>query len=59
MLALHPIEHDILGWIDYVYAKDKNGKLLLRAFQEPNRVEESSKAFFELDEFLEKLANEK
>jgi len=58
-LVLHPIEHDILGWIDYVYAKDVNGKLLLRAFQEPNRAEESSKAFLELDELLEKLENEK
>ena len=55
MLVLHPIQHEILGWIDYVYAKDANGKLLLRAFQEPNRVEESSKALFELDEYLEQL----
>ena len=39
-----------------MYALDDKGKLILRAFQEPNRVEESSKAFLELDEYLEKLS---
>jgi len=54
-LVLCPLNHPIIGWIDYVFAKSYNNKLLLRAFTGSNRVEESSQAFFELDEYLQEL----
>jgi len=34
-------------WYDYVFGS-VNGKILLKIFTEPNRVEESSKAMVEL-----------
>jgi len=40
-------------WYDYVFGSI-NGKIFLRIFTEPNRVEESSKAFVELIKLQEK-----
>ena len=47
-ICLYPLEYEG-EWFDYVFGY-VGSKLMIKAFKEPNRVDESSKALFELDE---------
>ena len=46
-LVIHPLKHNN-EYIDYVYGH-VGSNIAIKAFKEPNRVEESSNAFVELD----------
>ena len=51
-LILNPLKHNN-EYIDYVYGY-LGSKIAVKAFKEPNRTEESRKAFAELDKLRQK-----
>lgn len=51
-ICLYPLEYEG-EWFDYVFGY-VGSKLMIKAFKEPNRMEESSKALFELGEIQAK-----
>lgn len=51
-VCLHPLEYNG-EWFDYVFGY-VGSKLMIKAFKEPDRMKESSKALFELGEIQSK-----
>lgn len=54
MISIHPLKDNNGEWIDYVYGY-VGSNIAIKAFKGKNRVEESTKAMFE----LEKLQDDK